>query len=89
MSSISYRCHRFPPEIIQHGTALQGRITEKLTSYGAALRSLGASRRHLSGGRLNNRAENSRSPVRQLERRMQPFESPRSLPMPAGRPPSS
>lgn len=48
------------------------------TGYGAALRQLGAGCRHASGGRSNNRAENSHLPVRQRERRMLRFKSPRS-----------
>jgi putative transposase len=31
--------------------------------------------RHITGGRLNNRAENSHLPIRQRERRMQRFKS--------------
>ncbi len=50
-------------------------ITDKLPSYGAALKDLGLSRRHDFGGRKNNRAENSHLPVRQRERRMQRFKS--------------
>ena len=50
-------------------------ITDKLPSYGAALRDLGLSRLHDFGGRKNNRAENSHLPVRQRERRMQRFKS--------------
>jgi putative transposase len=62
----------------KHGFAPEHWITDKLPSYGAALRPLGASRRHLTGGRLNNRAENSHLPVRQRERRMLRFKSPKS-----------
>ncbi len=53
-------------------------VTDKLPSYGAALKDLGLSRRHDFGGRKNNRAENSHLPVRQRERRMQRFKTPRS-----------
>ena len=53
-------------------------ITDKLASYGAALKHMGLSRLHDYGGRKNNRAENSHLPVRQRERRMQRFKSPRS-----------
>ena len=53
-------------------------ITDKLPSYGAALKALGLSRHHDFGGRKNNRAENSHLPVRQRERRMQRFKSPGS-----------
>ncbi len=53
-------------------------VTDKLPSYGAALGDLGLSKRHETGGRKNNRAENSHLPVRQRERRMQGFKSPGS-----------
>ena len=53
-------------------------VTDKLPSYGAALRELNLSRHHDFGGRKNNRAENSHLPVRQRERRMQRFKSPGS-----------
>jgi len=46
-------------------------ITDKLPSYGAALKDLKLSRIHDFGGRKNNRAENSHLPIRQRERRMQ------------------
>ncbi len=48
-------------------------VTDKLPSYGAALRDLGVTEKHLTGGRSNNRAENSHLSVRQRERRMQGF----------------
>jgi putative transposase len=67
-----------PKLLKENGVAPQVWITDTLPSYGAALRPLGASRRHVTGGRLNNRAENSHLPVRQRERRMQRFKSPRS-----------
>ena len=50
-------------------------VTDKLPSYGAALSELGMRARHITGGRINNRAENSHLPVRQRERRMQRFKS--------------
>jgi putative transposase len=53
-------------------------VTDKLPSYGAALRELKLSKRHDFGGRKNNRAENSHLPVRQRERKMQRFKSPGS-----------
>ena len=53
-------------------------VTDKLPSYGAALKDLGLIRHHDFGGRKNNRAENSHLPVRQRERRMQRFKSARS-----------
>ena len=50
-------------------------VTDKLPSYGAALKDLGLSKHHDFGGRKNNRAENSHLPVRQRERRIQRFKS--------------
>jgi putative transposase len=50
-------------------------VTDKLPSYGAALSDLGMKARHITGGRANNRAENSHLPIRQRERRMQRYKS--------------
>ena len=50
-------------------------VTDKLPSYGAALSDLGMKSKHITGGRSNNRAENSHLPVRLRERRMQRFKS--------------
>ena len=53
-------------------------VTDKLPSYGAALKDLGLTKHHGFGGGKNNRAETSHLPVRQRERRMQRFKSARS-----------
>src|SRR5713101_6317387 len=53
-------------------------VTDKLGSYNSALRELGVARRHDTGRWKNNRAENSHQPLRQCERRMKCFKSPRS-----------
>lgn len=53
-------------------------VTDKLRSYGAALRQIGMSDRHVTGGRLNNRAENSHQPVRRRERSWIGFKKPGS-----------
>ena len=53
-------------------------VTDKLGSYGAALRTLRFSGRHERGMRANNRAENSHQPLRRRERKMQGFKSPKS-----------
>ena len=50
-------------------------VTDKLPSYRAALETPGMKRIHITGGRSNNRAENSHLPIRQRERRMQRFKS--------------
>ncbi len=50
--------------------------TDKLASYGAALRSLNLADRHrCSGRRANNRAENSHLPIRRREWKMHKFKS--------------
>ena len=52
-------------------------VTDKLRSYGAALREIGFSGLHQQGLRANN-AENSHQPVRRRERKMQGFKSAKS-----------
>ena len=56
-------------------------VTDKLRSYGAALKDLGAAYRQETGRWLNNRAENSHLPFRRRERAMQRFRRIRSLQM--------
>jgi putative transposase len=51
-------------------------VTDKLKSYGAALRELLPGVEHRQHRYLNNRAENSHQLTRQRERRMQGFKSP-------------
>src|SRR4029450_13387405 len=53
-------------------------VTDKLGSYGSALRELGKAWRHDTGPWKNNRAENSHQPLRQRERSMKRFKSPGS-----------
>jgi putative transposase len=48
-------------------------VTDKLRSYGAAIRAIGGVERHSTGRWLNNRAENSHQPFRRRERAMQRF----------------
>ena len=62
----------------KHGRCNQF-VTDKLRSYGAALRDLGASDRQETGRWLNNRAENSHLPFRRRERAMLRFRRMRSL----------
>jgi len=54
-------------------------VTDKLGSYSAALRELGASERQETGCWLNNRVENSHLPFRRRERAMLRFRRMRSL----------
>ncbi|UFS80101.1 IS6 family transposase (plasmid) [Rhizobium sp. T136] len=54
-------------------------VTDKLRSYGAALRQIMPTVEHRSHKGLNNRAENSHLPLRKRERIMQRFRSPGAL----------
>ena len=54
-------------------------VTDRLRSYGAALRELGADGRQETGRWMNNRAENSHLPFRRRERAMLRFRRMRSL----------
>ena len=54
-------------------------VTDKLRSYGAALKEIGAADRQETGRWLNNRTENSHLPFRRRERAMLGFRSTRSL----------
>jgi putative transposase len=51
-------------------------VTDKLGSYGAALRELLPGVPHCQAKYLNNRAENSHQPTRERERAMKHFTSP-------------
>ena len=51
-------------------------ITDKLASYGPALRQVRPGTQHRQHKGLNNRAENSHQPTRQRERAMRRFKSP-------------
>lgn len=54
-------------------------VTDRLRSYGAALRDLGLAEAQVTGRWLNNRVENSHQPLRRRERAMQRFRQMRSL----------
>jgi putative transposase len=56
-------------------------VTDRLRSYGAALKEIGGTARQETGRWLNNRAENSHLPFRRRERAMQRFRRMRSLQM--------
>src|SRR6202051_4880782 len=59
----------------KQGFAPKKVTTDKLRSYGAAVRHLGLSCHHEHGLRQNNRAENSHQVARRRERKMQRFKS--------------
>ena len=54
-------------------------VTDRLRSYGAAMKEIGNIDRQVTGRWLNNRAENSHLPFRRRERAMQRFRRMRSL----------
>ena len=54
-------------------------VTDKLRSYGAAMKEIGNADRQMTGRWPNNRAENSHLPFRRRERAMQRFRRMRSL----------
>src|SRR5471030_1786271 len=54
-------------------------VTDRLRSYGAALREIGAADRQETGRHLNNRAENSHLPFRRRERAMSRFRRMKTL----------
>ena len=54
-------------------------VTDKLRSYGAAMKEIGNANRREIGRHLNNRAENSHQPFRRRERAMSRFRRMRSL----------
>jgi putative transposase len=56
----------------------QSIVTDRLRAYPAAMKEIGAAKRHEVGGRLNNRAENSHQPFRR-ERAMHRFRSMKTL----------
>ena len=62
----------------KHGFARSMVVTDKLRSYSSAFRNIGLGSRREQGLRQNNRAENSRPPVRRRERKLQRFKSPGS-----------
>lgn len=64
--------------IRKHGR-LEVIVTERLRLYCAALKEIGAAKRHETGLWLNNRAENSHLPFRRRERAMLRFRRMRSL----------
>lgn len=62
----------------KHGRS-ESTVTDKLRSYGAALKEIGAADRQETGRWLNNRAENPHRPFRRRERAMLRFRRMRSL----------
>ncbi len=65
----SMKCHGHPYIL----------VTDKLRSYGAAMKDIGNANKRETGRWMNNRAENLHQPFRRRERAMQRFRSMRSL----------
>jgi putative transposase len=57
----------------------QAIVTDRLRSYGAAMRNIGVERRQVCGRWLNNRAENSHQPFRRREGAMGRFRDIKTL----------
>jgi putative transposase len=64
---------KFLKKTMRHHGKPQVVVTDKLPSYGAALREIACAPRHETDHRLNNRAENSHLPFRRRERAMLKF----------------
>ena len=62
----------------RHGTP-RTIVTDRLRSYGAAMKEIGNADRQETGRRLNNRAENSHLPIRRRERAMLRFRQMKTL----------
>jgi putative transposase len=54
-------------------------VTDRLRSYGAAMKEIGNAQRQETGRHLNNRAENSHQPFRRRERAMLRFRRMKTL----------
>lgn len=59
----------------KQGKAPEALVTDRLGSYGAAVRDLGLAGVHVQAKTENNRAESSHVPIRRRERKMQGFRS--------------
>jgi putative transposase len=62
----------------RHGRP-QAIVTDRLCSYGAAMKEIGNADRQETGRRLNNRVENSHLPFRRRERAMARFRRMKTL----------
>lgn len=70
---------KFPKKAMRKHGRPKVIITDRLRSYGAALKEIGAANGQETGRWLNNRAENSHLPFRRRERAMLRFRRMRSL----------
>ena len=72
---------KFLRKVIRRHGRPESIVTDKLRSYGAAMKDIGNADRQDTGRWLNNRAENSHLPFRRRERAMLRFRRMRSLQM--------
>jgi putative transposase len=70
---------RFLRKTMKHYGKAEVLVTDKLRSYGAAMKVIGNANKQETGRWLNNRGENSHQPFRRRERAMRRFRSMRSL----------
>ena len=70
---------KFPRKSMRHYGQPKIIVTDKLRSYGAAVKDIGNLKRQETGRWLNNRAENSHLPLRRRERAMLRFRQMRCL----------
>lgn len=70
---------RFLRKAMKRFGAPKAIVTDKLRSYGAAMKDIGNAELQETGRWLNNRAENSHQPLRRRERAMSRFRQMRSL----------
>lgn len=70
---------KFLKKVLKRYGAPDCLVTDKLRSYGAALKELGGTSKQVCGQHLNNRVENSHLPFRRRERAMLRFRRMRSL----------
>jgi putative transposase len=80
MRSVSrWRWHLDEKKALKRHGRPEALVTDRLRTYGAALKSLGHGDDREMGRWVNNRAENSHQPFRRRERAMQRFRRMRSL----------
>ena len=70
---------KFLRKVLKRHGATETLVMDRLASYGAALKAIGALDKRQTGRWLNNRAENSHQPFRRRERAMLRFRRMRSL----------
>ncbi|MCP2679928.1 IS6 family transposase [Maricaulaceae bacterium NA33B04] len=70
---------KFLKKAMKHYGRPKEMVTDRLRSYGAAMREIGNAERQITGRHENNRAENSHLPFRRRERAMARFRQMRSL----------